>query len=82
VDDIAVLVLASVASLPFAGWVAAQTMAHIERLEMIRHGIVPPPEPVHISSAAALLYLRGALVLGCAAFVLMICAAYLAYPHL
>lgn len=86
-QDIVVLTFAGAATLPFAGWVAVRMMEHIERLEMIRRGIAPPPDGPWVLRVAPLpnvlarTYLRRAIGFACAAFIAMMCLAYLAYPH-
>jgi hypothetical protein len=42
-DDAALIALVAVFGLPVAGWVAVRMMEHVERMEMIRRGMLPPP---------------------------------------
>ena len=37
---------------PVAAWIVSRVLAHQERMEMIRHGYVPPPDPRAMRKAA------------------------------
>ena len=37
---------------PVAAWIVSRVLAHQERMEMIRHGFVPPPDPRMMRRAA------------------------------
>jgi hypothetical protein len=37
---------------PIAAWIVSRVLAHQERMEMIRHGFVPPPDPHQMRRAA------------------------------
>ena len=81
-----ILAFTSMVALAFGGWVAVQAMEHTERLAMIRRGIVPPPQgprfmPVTpLPNPIALLYLQRAIALGCAAFIVLLCLAFVVCP--
>ena len=42
-NDIAALAVVCIFGLPVLAWIAVRLMQHRERLEMIRHGMNPPP---------------------------------------
>jgi hypothetical protein len=37
---------------PIAAWIVSRVLAHQERMEMIRHGMAPPPDPRQMRHAA------------------------------
>ncbi|MBV9647893.1 MAG: hypothetical protein JO043_10555 [Candidatus Eremiobacteraeota bacterium] len=41
-DLVALLAVFCIFGLPVFGWIAVRTLQHRERMEMIRHGVVPP----------------------------------------
>ena len=76
-----------VLSVPLAGWVAVRMMEHIERIEMIRRGMTPPPYaprlpvvtplPNHVAQA----YLRRAIAVCCGAVAVLSVFAFAFYPR-
>ena len=44
-DDniVAALAITCIFGLPVMGWIVSRVLAHQERMEMLRHGVVPPP---------------------------------------
>jgi hypothetical protein len=46
-DIVPALAIICVFGLPIAGWIVVRAFRFIERMEMIKHGIVPPPEQLN-----------------------------------
>ena len=79
--------LLTVLCAPLAGWVAVRMMEHIERMEMIRRGMIPPaygsafptvaPLPNHVAQA----YLRRAITVVWGAVAVLAVFAFAFYPR-
>lgn len=42
---VAIVAIVVFVGLPMLGWIVSRVFAHRERIEMIRHGFIPPPTP-------------------------------------
>lgn len=51
-DEFAAIVLVTIFGVPAAAWVAVRMMEHLERMEMIRRGMIPPPYRYQIALLA------------------------------
>jgi hypothetical protein len=40
-----IVIVGIVIGLPIVAWIISRVLAHRERIEMIRHGLLPPPDP-------------------------------------
>jgi len=87
VQDTMMLAFITVLSVPLAGLVAVRMMEHVERIEMIRRGMTPPPYapqlpvvaplPYHVAHA----YLRRVIAVGWGAVAVLAVFAFALYPR-
>ncbi|HEY9084633.1 MAG TPA: hypothetical protein VIN40_01625 [Candidatus Tyrphobacter sp.] len=42
---VALIAILAIIGIPMIGWIISRVLSHRERIEMIRHGYVPPPTP-------------------------------------
>lgn len=42
--SVAIAAIAVLFGLPISGWIVVRVLVHLERMEMIKHGLVPPPD--------------------------------------